>query len=163
MNDQEEEPAVTRGADADELEQYFASNLRTFRELRHFSQTALADAMVKRGYPYRQQTIARIESGSRAVRLGEAMRLAEILDTHVYVLTAPVGVQKAAKELRNLTAKVDEHAFLLEEDQTRLKEDVALLERAMLAAESEGHTDTLKREILLARDALRRAYKVGGL
>ncbi len=43
------------------------------------SQAALAQQMLARGWPWRQQTVARLENGHRMVRFGEATALATIL------------------------------------------------------------------------------------
>jgi len=43
------------------------------------SQYALAREMEDRGWPWRQQTVARLETGQRMVRLGEAATLARML------------------------------------------------------------------------------------
>ena len=55
------------------------------------SQVHLADEMAARGWPWRQQTVTRVETGRRMVRLGEAMAVAEILETCVVRLTANQG------------------------------------------------------------------------
>lgn len=166
MSDEEEAPAAvsdTQGAKVDQLERFFASNLRTFRELRGFSQTALAQAMTDRGYPYRQQTVARIESGSRAIRLGEAVALTEILDTHIYVLVTPVGVQKAASDLRALTKRVETHTYSLESAKRSLDEAVAALEQVVRDAQKDGHQEALRTELTSAKSVLRQAYVAGRL
>jgi hypothetical protein len=43
------------------------------------SRAALAQEMLERGWPWRQQTVARLENGHRMVRFGEATALATIL------------------------------------------------------------------------------------
>ncbi len=51
------------------------------------SQERLADEMRARGWPWRQQTVTRVENGRRMVRLGEATAVAEILETPLSRLT----------------------------------------------------------------------------
>jgi transcriptional regulator with XRE-family HTH domain len=76
------------GDEAPELtEQRFAANLRAIREERGMSQGRLAEEMAARGWPWRQQTVTRVETGRRMVRLGEAKAVAEILETSLDMLT----------------------------------------------------------------------------
>lgn len=51
------------------------------------SQERLAEEMRARGWPWRQQTVTRVENGRRMVRLGEATAVAEILETPLTRLT----------------------------------------------------------------------------
>ena len=69
-------------------ERRFAENLRTAREEKGVSQVKLAQEMALRGWPWRQQTVTRVEGGQRMVRLGEALAVAEILGTNLVHLTA---------------------------------------------------------------------------
>jgi transcriptional regulator with XRE-family HTH domain len=72
----DDQPAVP-----DDTEQRFAANLRLLRERQGISQVKLAQEMAARGWPWRQQTVTRLENGQRMIRFGEATALAEILDT----------------------------------------------------------------------------------
>lgn len=67
------------GTPPEQTDRYFAANLRMIRERRGISQVTIAQEMAARGFPWRQQTVTRIESGLRMVRLGEARAVAEIL------------------------------------------------------------------------------------
>jgi transcriptional regulator with XRE-family HTH domain len=78
-NDDDQVSEAEVGTSAELIEGRFAENLRRYRELKGMSQAALADAMVARGWPWRQQTVARLESGRRMVRFGEAAAVAETL------------------------------------------------------------------------------------
>jgi transcriptional regulator with XRE-family HTH domain len=76
----------------DELtEKRFAVNLRAKREAAEMSQVAFAQEMASYGWPWRQQTVARVESGQRLIRLGEAKTAAQILQTSIDLLTLPTG------------------------------------------------------------------------
>ena len=58
----------------------FAEQVKWCREARGMSQAALAKALVKRGLTnYHQQTIAKIERGTRRVPLGDACTIADVL------------------------------------------------------------------------------------
>jgi transcriptional regulator with XRE-family HTH domain len=62
-----------------EAEERFAVNLRRVREERGMSQGKFAEEMTARRWPWRQQTVTRVETGRRTVRLGEAKAAADIL------------------------------------------------------------------------------------
>jgi transcriptional regulator with XRE-family HTH domain len=78
----------------------FAANVRARRELRGWSQRQLAEAMSALGYRnFRQQTLAEVEAGSRAVKLDEALALSRALGITVDNLIRPAGLTKVASEL----------------------------------------------------------------
>ena len=60
-------------------EAIFAANVKRFRESQNMTQTDLARLMAERGFSFHQQTVQRIENGSRPVRLDEAYHLADAL------------------------------------------------------------------------------------
>lgn len=66
------------------------------------SQTELARKMADRGWPYHQQTVGKLESGSRSVRLGEAKALAQILRTSLDRLTRPTDEARITESLLSL-------------------------------------------------------------
>jgi transcriptional regulator with XRE-family HTH domain len=93
--------------DAPELtEQRFAANLRAIREERGMSQGRLADEMAARGWPWRQQTVTRVETGRRMVRLGEAKAVAEILETSLDMLTMPTDEARVIEHLADSIRRV---------------------------------------------------------
>jgi FtsZ-interacting cell division protein YlmF/transcriptional regulator with XRE-family HTH domain len=90
MNDLESGRPDEGDSGAPELtEQRFAENLRLTRESNGVSQVRLAQEMSDRGWPWRQQTVTRIENGQRTIRLGEARAVAEILGVSLDRLTEP--------------------------------------------------------------------------
>jgi transcriptional regulator with XRE-family HTH domain len=73
---------VVDDEDAEDLfgaEERFAVNIRRVREEQGMSQGKFAEEMTTRGWPWRQQTVTRVETGRRTVRLGEAHAAADIL------------------------------------------------------------------------------------
>lgn len=105
MEDDREQLAL--GDEAPELtEQRFAVNLRVFREERGMSQGRLAEEMAARGWPWRQQTVTRVETGRRMVRLGEAKAVAEILETSLDMLTMRTDEARIIEHLADLIRKV---------------------------------------------------------
>src|SRR5690349_265492 len=73
------------------VDDLFAENFRRRREDRGISQAAVAEAMAKAGFSFHQQTVGSIENGSRRVRIGEAVALAEILGIDLAVLLHPLS------------------------------------------------------------------------
>lgn len=59
------------------------------RHLRGMSQARVAAAMTEAGLPMRQQTVQKIETGSRALRLDEGLAMAGILDVSVEAFRSP--------------------------------------------------------------------------
>jgi transcriptional regulator with XRE-family HTH domain len=105
---------IAPGDEAPELtEQRFAVNLRAVREERGISQVRLAEEMTARGWPWRQQTVTRLETGHRMVRLGEAQAVAEILETPLDRLTMGTGETSAIEHLADLIRKArDSHQLI---------------------------------------------------
>lgn len=66
-------------ADPD-IDQRVATNVRVFRERAGLSQDDLAQRMSERNFGFSQATIWKIETGQRAVRIGEAVALAQALE-----------------------------------------------------------------------------------
>jgi cell division inhibitor SepF len=98
--DSEERAGPSEDEQAPEVaEQRFAANLRETREAQSMSQYALAREMSDRGWPWRQQTVARIETGQRMVRLGEGTAIAEILHIPLDTLIQPIGETRDAELL----------------------------------------------------------------
>jgi transcriptional regulator with XRE-family HTH domain len=69
--------AESAGVNADE--RAFAAVVRRARERTGWPQGRIAEAMNAQGWRWHQSTVARVESGKQAARLGEAVALAEIL------------------------------------------------------------------------------------
>src|SRR5260370_21645909 len=92
----------------DETEQRFAANLRLLRERQGISQVKLAQEMAARGWPWRQQTVTRLENGQRMIRFGEATALAEILNTPLERFTRPVSAAIEVEKIRAARARLRE-------------------------------------------------------
>jgi transcriptional regulator with XRE-family HTH domain len=92
----------------DDTEQRFAANLRLLRERQGISQVKLAQEMAARGWPWRQQTVTRLENGQRMIRFGEATALAEILHTPLERFTRPVSEADEVEKIRAASARLRE-------------------------------------------------------
>lgn len=157
MADDDGGPAAESEAPSSLAEQYFAANLRSVREARGLSQVKFAEEMSARGWPWRQQTVTRVETGRRAVRFGEAKAAAEILRTSLdrlswsgAELTETAFVEEIAATLHrewNATAQAVArlHAAMSRGRRTLVSSRESKYERAReacvhLEAELEGHT-----------------------
>jgi len=65
----------------------FRDALPTWRDARGVTQAELADAMRKAGFPFHQQTVLKIEQGTRKITLDEAVEISRILDAPLSFLT----------------------------------------------------------------------------
>ena len=92
----------------DDTEQRFAANLRLLRERQGISQVKIAQEMAVRGWPWRQQTVTRLENGQRMIRFGEATALAEILHTPLERFSRPVSDASEVEKIRVAGARLRE-------------------------------------------------------
>lgn len=69
----------------------FRASMKSIRERSETSQTDVARAMKERGHGFHQQTVDRIEKGTRPVRLDEAYAIAEILGSDLSLMTVAPG------------------------------------------------------------------------
>ena len=92
----------------DDAEQRFAANLRILRERQGVSQVKLAQEMAARGWPWRQQTVTRLENGQRMIRFGEAIALASILGVSLNRFTRPVSEALEVEKIRATSARLRE-------------------------------------------------------
>lgn len=97
-------------------EALFRQRMVALRKSRSMSQSALAAAFDRYGLPFHQQLIARIETGKRAVRLDEAVVIADIFGTSV---AAMAGLSGESADL-DRRARAAELAARIAEDATRI-------------------------------------------
>ena len=121
----------------DEAERRFAANLRVLRERRGISQVRLAQEMLARDWPWRQQTVARVENGQRMIRFGEALALASVLGVSLNHFTRPVAEAVEVEKIRAASARLGES-----------REAVAAAVCNLLAAQSTAeHLQVLNGEV----------------
>lgn len=77
----------------------FRDALPTWRDARGVSQADLAEAMRKAGFPFHQQTVLKIEQGTRKITLDEAVEISRILDTPLSFLTDDTRVSSVPELL----------------------------------------------------------------
>jgi transcriptional regulator with XRE-family HTH domain len=84
MEDEDSAPGV--------WEQNFRERMASLREAEGMNQTDLAHTLrTDFGLPFHQQTIARIESGQRPLRLNEANLIAQTLHTDLFTMMSDIG------------------------------------------------------------------------
>ena len=113
----------------DDTEQRFAANLRLLRERQGISQVKLAQEMAARGWPWRQQTVTRLENGQRMIRFGEAMTLASILGVPLNRFIRPVSEGIEVEKIRAARARLDESCEAVAAAVCRLLEERSTAER----------------------------------
>jgi transcriptional regulator with XRE-family HTH domain len=83
--------------------------MRLLREARGISQAEIATRVTRLGVPLPQQTIARIETGKRALRLDEAEVIARALSSDLLEMVSdPVEVRDARKQLAEAIKHLDQ-------------------------------------------------------
>ncbi|MEU6098413.1 helix-turn-helix transcriptional regulator [Streptomyces sp. NPDC047079] len=155
--------------DADELEEagrvaedVFVLQMRRRRAALGLSQAELADRVSKLGGSLYQQTIAKIESGSRAVRLQEADLIAQALGATVSeMLTSSIGDPTSSPEkmdIEELIARVKAAQRRREEMRRRL--DTARQAEAAARAEAAAAQELATYAELETRRAITHAEEV---
>lgn len=134
-------------------ETYFREKLKTERESRGWSQSAMAKMLSDNGIPMHATTIAKIEAGDRAVRIDEAAGIAQLLDESVDVLLgvgSRVDVQEQQRAQKLLRELADVDALWLEAVARDLDAHVELLR---LAAENQELWEYVKNQRSRPHDA----------
>src|SRR5215212_359391 len=70
-----------------DFSQRVGTNLQLHRKAKGYSQSDLAGLLEQRGLPFQQQTILKIEKGTRPLKLEEALVIADTLDIELSALT----------------------------------------------------------------------------
>jgi len=138
----------------DVLRRRTADNLRAARERAGLSQPAVAGRMQESGFPYSQQAVTRIESGSRKVATEELIELARIYGVTLDELARPHELAREGWLLRDAARRVrdarDQMSLLARQHAAA----VADLERLIAKAGDEGRGEALAFEIAIGRRAL---------
>ncbi|MGW7706318.1 helix-turn-helix transcriptional regulator [Streptomyces sp. NPDC054771] len=89
-----------QGVSAPKAEANFALRMKLLREARGLSQAEIATRLSRMGVAVPQQTIARIETGKRSLRLDEATAIARALNADLLdMVQDPVEVGNAREQL----------------------------------------------------------------
>lgn len=144
-------------SEGDAYEERFARRLRERRVEKGWTQDTLAQRATEAGAPMIQTTVAKTENNTRAVRIGEAVILASVLEVNLYSLvqarwsdeetsTIEGVIDRLHEELRELDTALAERSGVLEELEARRKEHRTLRERRRrLETRLQAAADELKR------------------
>ncbi|HEY6665577.1 MAG TPA: helix-turn-helix transcriptional regulator [Propionibacteriaceae bacterium] len=108
------------------------ANLQLHRKAKGYSQSDLAGLLEQRGLPFQQQTILKIEKGSRPLKLEEAFVIADTLDIELSALTEQFtndAIAAAATEILQRAAVIARFKKGIEEtrERNRQREEENLL------------------------------------
>ena len=139
----------------DHVQQRFSANLRLARERTGLSQEALAEQMRNFGFPsFRQNTIYRIETGSRSVKLEEALALSRATNTSIDSLARPRGLSRQAWRVLDTARVVRQLAKSLAENARQLSAARKHLQVAMDKVREEDLETELADEMSIGRYAI---------
>ena len=110
-------------------DQRFGANLRTLRERKGLSQSALAAAMTERGHLWHQQTVGRVEASRQSVRFAETEALASILRTSLDRFTWGSAEANATEFVYSAGARLAQRYGLAVDAVTRLIAELVIAER----------------------------------
>lgn len=137
----------------------FAASVRELREGKGWSQAELAANLREVGWPnIHPTTVARIEAGTRAVRLGEARAIATLLGSDVSSMVSPTAVTTPLLTARNAANRAEVAAFRVTEAVQRLlaaEDDLHhALENVRAAMDAESLSDSDRSSLAAALEQI---------
>jgi transcriptional regulator with XRE-family HTH domain len=112
-----------------DFNQRVGANLQLHRKAKGYSQSDLARLLEQHGLPFQQQTILKIEKGSRPLKLEEASVIADVLGIELSSLTEQFtneAIAVAATEILQRAAVIARQDKSMEElREKRLRDDEA--------------------------------------
>ena len=109
------------------------SNIRTYRRAFGMSQSDLAHELAMRGIPFQQQTILKVEKGSRPLRFEEAEAIARILGVKDLVMPPLTNLLDLSGAMRELLS-AEFRSQRLEARLNELRREVELTTRDLGSA-----------------------------
>jgi transcriptional regulator with XRE-family HTH domain len=138
----------------DVVRKRIAANLRAARERSGLSQPAVAGQMRADGFQYSQQTVARIETGSRKADGAEMDSLARIYGIPLSDLVRPEGLALQAWDIISAIRRTREAHRRLTDLRRRLDYERSVLERMVTAGAEAATSGELDAELKIGRRAL---------
>jgi transcriptional regulator with XRE-family HTH domain len=111
-----------------DFNQRVGANLQLHRKAKGYSQSDLAGLLEQRGLPFQQQTILKIEKGSRPLRLEEASVIADTLGIDLGALTEQFtneAIAAAATEILQRVAVIARTKKGIEEAREKQRQNEA--------------------------------------
>lgn len=138
------------------VERWLAENLKAGREAAGLSQDTVAERMRERGHDvWRQQTVARVETGQRSVRFGEAYDLARIVGSSFDDLARPPERTREGMALKSAVSSLQDAWRTLLPSAEYYADARRRLEQLVAQVEAEGKAEDLAAEVRLAGQVLR--------
>lgn len=138
----------------------FAANLRAARERAGLSQADLAAKMAAENFPFHQQTVDRIEKGTRRVSIDEAPLLASAVGSTVDALFRPRGL---ALDAAVIAAETRDARGAYSEAVKEVRRFASITDRLgcrIAKAEAAGHAEALASELAAARRVIALTLKL---
>jgi transcriptional regulator with XRE-family HTH domain len=140
-------PAVDDQRSSIDFNQRVGANLQLIRKAAGWSQADLADQLSRRGLPFHQPTILKIEKGTRPLRFEEAFEIANALGINVASLCQPAdneAMAEAAAKLQRVSLTIARTERGIEETRRNAEksiEDTRLWLRQVLAMKAEAEQE----------------------
>lgn len=147
-------PVTDQGAD--EVEWWFAANLKAARERAGMSQETMAQRMRHAGYAsWKQQTVTKVENAARRVLLAEARALARILGLTDAELTQPPETVRDGLALREAVSRLWQARSDAQYAALYVNEARGDLETLLASLREGDHGEALAEQITAAEKALK--------
>jgi transcriptional regulator with XRE-family HTH domain len=124
------------------------ANLQLIRKAAGWSQADLADQLSRRGLPFHQPTILKIEKGTRPLRFEEAFEIANALGVNVASLCQPADSEpmaEAAAKLQRISLTIARTERGIEETRRNAEKSIedtrTWLKQVMQAAKAEAEQE----------------------
>jgi transcriptional regulator with XRE-family HTH domain len=118
----DKETALDAGFDQD-----VGANIQRYRAARGMSQSELADRLSEGGEKVHQQTVQKIEKGTRPLRFSEAIRIASILELPTSELTNPSPTSAANARMNERLIRVSHASEVVKQGVAKLAEELLKL------------------------------------
>lgn len=126
----------------DDFDKTVGANVRRYRMARGLSQAELADILSKQaGERIHQQTIQKIEKGSRPLKYSEAVQLSSVLQIPLYELRAGESEASASAFLVACISELSKRNAETTELAQKLADDLLVLARALSLVASDNADD----------------------
>lgn len=103
-------------------EQAFGDRVRQWRKARSWSQEDLAEKLNDFGFEMHQTTVAKIERGTRPLRVAEAVALAQIFGVPALSVFYGPGPEDEAMSVESMRELIETYEKALNESEERLEE-----------------------------------------
>lgn len=138
-------------------------NIQLFRQARGWSQAELATHMSTQGHPLQQQTVLKIEKGSRPIKIGEAAAFAALFGVSVDQLIEPDASSAEEARALQLIRGLEQEIYLLASEvvhkEVKLGEMLNMLAKVREKAKKPGELEGISVQQLLG--AIRAKQEAG--